>query len=154
MEKAAEDTLTRVLGQMKVYKNGQGMAARWTGAALVMGMALYGCYALYDYPSHEGWWGDVLFSLGALDLELKYGLLVSLALAVGLAILDFRFVVNHPRVADFLIETEAELRKVSWPAKHEYLNASFVVILSVMILSFWLVFSDVAISWLLRLIGY
>ncbi len=143
-----------MIDQLQHYKKGQGMIARWTAGSFVLLMAWFGCYSLYEHPSHEGWWGHALVGIESLDLALNWGLIISSLLGLGFAALTWRFVVNQPRAADFLIETEAELRKVSWPAKHEYLNASFVVIVSVVLLSTWLVVCDVALTWLLRIFGY
>jgi preprotein translocase subunit SecE len=36
--------------------------------------------------------------------------------------------VNIPRFADFLIAVEAEMNKVSWPARQELIRSSLVVI--------------------------
>ena len=54
-----------------------------------------------------------------------YGL-TGLVLVGGLWI-SYRLV-NVPRFADFLIAVEAEMNKVSWPAKQELIRSSLVVI--------------------------
>ena len=43
--------------------------------------------------------------------------------------------VQWPRFADFLISVEAEMSKVSWPARAELLRASAVVILVIFLLA-------------------
>lgn len=140
---------------MQVYKKGQGMITRSVAGCLVFAFALFGCYSLYEYPAQEGtWWGMSLISVEALDIDMNWGFVVSTLVALALGVADYTFVFNHPKSADFLIEVEAELKKVSWPAKHEYLNSSFVVILSVVILSLWLVFSDTVIGFVLSRLGY
>jgi preprotein translocase SecE subunit len=50
---------------------------------------------------------------------------------------------QRPRTADILIDTEAELRRVSWPKGEEVWNASLVVLLSVLILGALLAVSDI-----------
>ena len=50
-----------------------------------------------------------------------------------------------PKVADLLIETEAELRKVTWPTMSEAINSSIVVIACVVFLMAFLAGAD----WLL-----
>ena len=43
---------------------------------------------------------------------------------------------NRPKTADFLIETENELKnKVTWPSRKEEISASVVVVVTVLILS-------------------
>ena len=43
---------------------------------------------------------------------------------------------NRPKTADFLIETENELKnKVTWPSRKEEVSASVVVVVTVLILS-------------------
>ena len=71
---------------------------------------------------------------------------------LGLKILDWRYMVhgpliilaimfayrqfNRPKTADFLIETENELKnKVTWPSRKEEVSASIVVVVTVLILS-------------------
>ena len=48
----------------------------------------------------------------------------------------------RPKVADFLIETELELRKVTWPNWPEVFNSSMVVIATVLFLMGFLALSD------------
>jgi preprotein translocase subunit SecE len=49
---------------------------------------------------------------------------------------------NQPRQADFLIETEQELRKVNWPTRDETVQASIVVMVVVLVLAVFLAGSD------------
>lgn len=44
------------------------------------------------------------------------------------------FALYHEKTVDLLIETQAEMRKVSWPSRKEFLGSTFVVILSVLAL--------------------
>ena len=136
------------------YKQEQGrmarMAAYWSLAVLLF----YGCYSLYY--SLLGWFPGKLgtpFKLGAessglripiLGIDVNAALVIAtLVLAAGLFVL-YRWQ-NKPSNADFLIETESELRKVTWPSMPEAIGSSFVVILTVLFLMFFLAGSD----WLL-----
>ena len=51
----------------------------------------------------------------------------------------------RPKVADLLIETESELRKVTWPTMTEVVNSSMVVVFTVLLLFGFLAAAD----WLL-----
>jgi len=61
--------------------------------------------------------------------------------------------VNIPRFADFLIAVEAEVNKVSWPARPELIRASIVVIVVVIILATVLFGFDLLWGWLFEAIG-
>jgi preprotein translocase subunit SecE len=56
---------------------------------------------------------------------------------------------NRPKPAEFLIETEGEIRKVAWPARKEYLGSSAVVVVVIIILSLYLFAVDKTLSELL-----
>jgi len=47
--------------------------------------------------------------------------------------LGILYVVNVPRVVDFLIATEVELRKVSWPSRPELMRQTLVVVVTVVV---------------------
>lgn len=64
---------------------------------------------------------------------------------------SFRLV-HLPQFADFLISVEAEMNKVSWPAKGELWRASIVVILTIFVLAAVLFLYDLIWQWLLGLI--
>jgi len=49
---------------------------------------------------------------------------------------------QQPKAAELLIETEAELRRVSWPTLQEVVDSSIVVIVCVLIIMGFLAFSD------------
>ncbi|MDO4569188.1 MAG: preprotein translocase subunit SecE [Planctomycetia bacterium] len=54
--------------------------------------------------------------------------------------------VNYPKFADFLIQVEAEMRKVSWPARDELIRSSAVVICVMFILALLLFGYDLLLS--------
>jgi len=87
--------------------------------------------ALNDKLAHLPLLGDV--SINSLTA------VVVLPLATGFFL--YRLF-NKPRQADFLIETEQELRKVNWPTKDETIHASIVVIVVVLVLAVFLAGSD------------
>ena len=129
--------------QVKLYKPGQGMLVRWIAFGLVSLMVLFGCHSLYSFVgTRSDWWMIVVFTFPVIDLAVTYGFLISTAVAAALCFVGYMFVVNHPKCAEFLIETEGELKKVNWPPRHEFLGSSFIVILSVMIISLYLMLVD------------
>ncbi|MCG8448885.1 MAG: preprotein translocase subunit SecE [Pirellulales bacterium] len=55
-------------------------------------------------------------------------------------------IVNIPRFADFLISVEAEMNKVSWPARSELWRASMVVIVVIFFLAGLLYVYDIILK--------
>jgi preprotein translocase subunit SecE len=53
----------------------------------------------------------------------------------------------YKRLINFLKETRAELRKVTWPAKGEVYSTTIVVIIAMVFFGFYLFFMDVIFSW-------
>ena len=62
-------------------------------------------------------------------------------------------IVNVPRFADFLISVEAEMNKVSWPARSELLRASLVVIIVIFFLAGLLFIYDYVLDQALGIFG-
>jgi preprotein translocase SecE subunit len=73
-----------------------------------------------------------------------------LLLAVASVWLAFR-VVNYPVFADFLIQTEAEMNKVSWTSRKRLVQDTIVVLVTVILLTVFLFFVDIVwfrlLSW-------
>ncbi|HBP18379.1 MAG TPA: preprotein translocase subunit SecE [Planctomycetes bacterium] len=61
--------------------------------------------------------------------------------AVGIYVLC-----NNRKVVDFLISTEAEMGKVSWPTRQEVVYNSLVVIITVIILAVYLGLVDFGLA--------
>jgi len=66
------------------------------------------------------------------------------AVAAGL------YALNRARVADFLIDTESELAKVSWPSRQQVLLSTGAVLVLVLMLVMYLLVVDKAVDFLLR----
>jgi preprotein translocase subunit SecE len=86
-------------------------------------------------------------------LPVSWGLLVSSAAFLYGLWAAFNLVVNHPQRVDFLIETETELRKMAWPTRREYVGASVVVIIIVLIVALYLWGVDLILNRLMIWLG-
>ena len=129
------------------YKSEQGrmarMAAFWTLAVLVF----YGCTSLAGFLS--GQWPEQLArplvasapKVPVLGMELTPAFLISTLIFLAGTFFLYRWL-ERPKNADLLIETEHELRKVTWPTMSEVINSSVVVILFVLFLMGFLAFAD------------
>ena len=123
-----------------IYKEDQGKVARIILVTVIMLGAVFALQQLHGYLGANTGPDRYLSGLIEADGRLKvigidwryvvHGPLILLA-----ALFAYRQF-NRPKTADFLIETESELKnKVTWPSRKEEVNASVVVIVTVLILS-------------------
>ncbi|MHC4135996.1 MAG: preprotein translocase subunit SecE, partial [Planctomycetota bacterium] len=89
--------------------------------------------------------------LPLLGVPLSWKLLFCVALFLGLLWLIRRYLVR-PQTVDTLIETELELKKVSWPTKDESMNATWVVVLVTVLMTVTLSVFDGLLGALFRMI--
>ena len=83
------------------------------------------------------------------SITLNGAFLVSAVIfAIGMFFL-FRWL-QSPKMADLLIDTESELRKVTWPTTQEVINSSMVVVASVVILMGFLAGTDFVLGKLVK----
>lgn len=122
--------LTSELFQASVYKPNQGRIVRQLTALAIWIVIGLGCWSMYGTLR------------GAMDAgSWMIPVIPSIALLAGLWF-GYR-VVNWPRFADFLIAVEAEMNKVTWPAKDELIRASIVVMFTIFFLAIALFLFDI-----------
>jgi preprotein translocase SecE subunit len=134
----------------KSHKSDQGRLARlavfWALAILLF----YGCVSLYRTlsPAFGGSlatpFAPSMKTIPVLGLPLNPAMLIT-AVVFGAAWYGLYRWQQTPKVANLLIETETELRKVTWPTVPEAVNSSIVVIVVVLFLMGFLAGAD----WLL-----
>ena len=107
---------------MSVYKSGQGYWTRMLSAIGAATLVLTATAWLWDE-----------FSVIPQNTEYWQGGMAVLMLVSWFALLFWLF--NRPRVADFLIATEAEMKKVNWPTKKEIIGSTWVVIAGTIMLA-------------------
>jgi len=127
-----------------IYKPGQGKYARVTTGVLLALMAVYGVGALKGYLPNRP-----IFAVGGQSFT--WALVVPAALFIVLAAAVL-VLLNWPRFADFLIETETEMKKVDWPARRSVVVSSVVVVVTVVVMSLFLYAVDYAVYKFLKLI--
>jgi preprotein translocase SecE subunit len=132
------------------YKKDQGrltrMAAFWSLAILIF----YGCLSLREELSTVFVGADGKPVLGHPILGLRIPVVsidVTPALLIAAGVFTASMIVLYrwqqtPKVADLLIETEVEMRKVTWPTMSEAVNSSIVVIVCVAFLMAFLAGAD------------
>ena len=120
-----------------IFKEDQGKVARIILVTVIMLGAVFALQQLHGYmPKIPDWKLFGLIDENGLALQiLDWRYMVHGPLIV-LAIMFAYSQFNRPKTADFLIETENELKnKVTWPSRKEEVSASVGVVVTVLILS-------------------
>jgi preprotein translocase subunit SecE len=145
------------MGVFGYYKPRQGRILRWSAGIALMLLAVFGCHSLYRMPLEAklpiGWWHHKVLTVPLFDKSINIGMLICATVLILCGLLIYMFIINQPRCAEFLIETEAEMRKVSWPDRRDYLGSSMAVIVCVLIVGAFLLVVDFVFQRLLDLIG-
>ena len=139
---------------MAAYRKDQGRMARmavfWSAVILIF----YGCTSLHQelkarVPALARPIFPEMPSIAVLAIDLNGAFLISLVIFAGAIVLLRRWV-ERPKNADLLIETEQELRKVTWPTLPEVVNSSVIVIVCVLFLMAFLAGADWFLAQLTR----
>lgn len=131
------------------YRKDQGRMARMATFWSLTVLLAYGCIRMRSELS--GWKPDSLGTgLGGIEIPLV-GLPLSpaLLLAIGAFVVGLIFLnrtVEKPKNADLLIETESELRKVTWPTLDETIDGSIVVMVVVVFLMAFMAGADLVLG--------
>ena len=147
--------LKRMGDKLEYTKPGLGRAVRTTAYAGIAALTAYGAYALYMAPGLQSpWWRVIAGPLSVMGKEASLRPQLFPAVAVFLSVMFVVFqVLNKDKAAEFLIETEGEIKKVSWPARKEYVGSAMIVVLVVAIVSGFLHFVDKYLSLLMQSLG-
>ncbi len=149
---------------LEIYKKNQGIYARVSlgvGLGMLVLMASHALYGslielpelypgarvpLLEVPITWGLAGSVVFfALSAVVIAA-----MTTGVETGLRVLDN----NSRKAVEFLIETQGELQKVSWPTREELLGSTVVVIFSVIVLGIYIFGVDWVIMRVMKWIGF
>lgn len=117
------------------YKPGHGAVARNATLAAFGVLILFGMYSWSTTQSEP---------------VFKWG--VPLVVGIVAGWVAFR-AVHYPKFADFLISTQAEMNKVSWPSRSELRASTIVVLVNVFLLALFLFVADLFWRWVLSQLG-
>lgn len=130
---------------MARYKKDQGRYARLAAFWVLAVLVFYGSTSLHTTLS-SAFAGKLATPIGGLVVPV-FGIKLSPAFLIAAAVcgvgiwLLFRWL-EKPKTADLLIETESELKKVTWPTTPEVVNSSIVVVVCVLFLMAYLAGAD------------
>lgn len=115
---------------LSIYKSGQGYWTRMLSAVGAGTIVLAGV----------AWMWDRLNSMPN-PIYYQAGMAVGVILVFGGLLY---WLLNKPRVADFMIATEAEMKKVNWPTRKEIIGSTWVVICGTFLIAGLLFVIDLA----------
>ena len=116
------------------HKPNQGRRVRLTAAVTVAVLAALAAWEVYNGLAGYG-----------VQVRLAVPLVALAAIVVG----GF-YALNLPVVADFLIDAESELAKVSWPSRQQVLGSTGTVLVVVLLLALFLLGMDMVVGVFLR----
>lgn len=127
----------------EIYKEDQGKVTRVILVTVIMLGAVFALNQLHGYLGTNSGEDrnlksliDVQGRIEGVGIDWRY--IVHAPLILLAALFAFRQF-NRPKTADFLIETENELKnKVTWPSRKEEQNATIVVVITVLVLSIFI----------------
>jgi preprotein translocase SecE subunit len=148
-------SLKKLSSLLSVPKPGQGTWVRRTALVSIGALSLFAAYSFYMLPgASSSWWKDLSSPLVLMGKSLSLKPVLFPAAAVFATIMVAAHVLmNRESWADFLIETEGEIKKVAWPTRREYLGSSAVVVLVVAVVSVFLYLVDEGLTILMRYTG-
>jgi len=122
----------------ETFKPTQGRNARLWTAIGIGGLVAAGIYRYYELQLNDQ------------APIARFGIPTALGLAFGWVIWR---IVQYPPFADFLIATEAEMRKVSWTSRDDLQRATIVVLATIIFMALYLFGVDYLWSKILQWIG-
>ena len=134
----------------EAYKEGQGSLTRLTVWVLMVVTAFLACVELYSWiqsPNDEPFLVNLELTrtLPFLGVPLSWKLMVCAGL-FALMMWGAKRYMTKPKTVDALVEVEQEMKKVSWPTRDESMNATWVVILVTLVITFSLFFFDIILN--------
>lgn len=129
----------------RLYKEGQGTWARGILAFMVGIAGLVAASTVFQVASAQEWAQADWFTIPFFNWVISPTVFLAGIVLVPFGVLGY-WVYNYPKLADFLIDTELELKnKVTWPGPKEVKNNTVVVLITTIVLGAWIV----AVDWVL-----
>jgi preprotein translocase subunit SecE len=137
---AAPSSSNESIMALSIYKPGQGY---WTRVLTAIGsgtLVLAGAL----------WVGDQLqVAIEQNELYWRAGVAVAIIASFGALIY---YLLNKPRIVEFMIATETEMKKVNWPSRKEIIGSTIVVISGTLLLAAILFVINLSFGYLFQVI--
>ena len=132
------------------YKPDQGRLARGMAFWLITALNYYGCRTLYYYLSWD-WAQNPLIEkrIPIVNIPLNPTFVISSVVFLAFVYLVIRLI-NSAKLGTLLIETETEMKKVTWPTLSESFNSSIVVLVAVIFFLIFLGVSDFCLDYIFK----
>jgi len=127
-----------------IYKKGQGYWTRLMSAIALGLLVLMGVVWLWDLLATA--------RIGSIQTAYVQAASAVIVLAV-FGGLGFYLIGLKPKVVDFMIATEGEMKKVNWSSRREVLGSTWVVIVFVILVAIYCLCADLAFETLFRALG-
>lgn len=160
-----------------LYKEKQGVIVRISFFLTITLLAIFGCWRLYDSLPNAGdppeaipdgtFWSnfwtkdfayqeliDTTIPLVEIPIIITPAYLSTIFLGILLIALLAYFTFHQQKISEFLIDTESEMRKVSWPSTAEVRDSSFVVVIVIVALGLYLYGLDFFLNKLCKLLFF
>lgn len=117
---------------MEIYKKGEGKLTRRVAFYSLLALSIWGFKTLAIKLSGFSWANSEVLgmTLPYYKLPVTVGVLLCIALNIVVGFWLFK-ILNGEKIAPTLIETETELRKVSWPSWEDAKQSTVVVLVFV-----------------------
>jgi preprotein translocase SecE subunit len=110
-------------------------------------LAAFGAHSFYKLPSSTSLWWVKISEVTILGLPVPLRPILFASIGVfGTVMVAVYALQNRESWATFLVETEGEVKKVSWPARKEYLGSALVVVIVIAVVSIFLWAADEGLS--------
>lgn len=130
-----------------IYKKKQGLIVRWSSFGIASLLFIYGGYRLYYFLSQWEWatkfrWMHFLIPVFDVEVVVDPRFVISLVGTIAFVWFFYFLCMQQHRVSEFLIDTESEMRKVSWPTLVQVIKSCIAVVMIVLILGLYLYVVD------------
>lgn len=140
----------------RAYRPGDGKITRTAFIAVLMILGVYSAYSMYNWG--EASWDYLPNPWGH---QLTWGEVGAGLILLGFMIGSYLVCFANRKAGDFLIETEIEMRKVTWPTWKPWLNpktqlwgATYVVIVLTLVVAGFIAVVDVLLQMVAQVIFY
>ncbi|MEA3346644.1 MAG: preprotein translocase subunit SecE [Candidatus Auribacterota bacterium] len=136
---------------MRVFRSEQGQTSRGCAIGFFGLVGLLLSKWVYSFIPLESSLNKPFFRMDFVGINLSWVHVISGAVFCMFFIFGL-FLANHPKVATFLIDTEAEVKKVSWSTRKELVSSTGVVIVATVFVAVFIGTADLVVSKIIHML--